>query len=184
MWFPARRTPNTPITAPATRFPLLVSAFLTALPAVSSMPAYAQAVPANPVVWSLAPGARAATTTAATVQVRARIASGWHVYALTQQEGGPYPLRISAGDSSITIVHDGIVAPSAERQPTSPFGVPVEWYSGAVNIDVPVRLRASRASRDSVQLLVRYQACSDALCLPPRTVRLATPITRTAGAAR
>lgn len=146
---------------------------------VSSPPAQ----PVERVKWVVTRVTRAAWGDTQFVQIGARIDPGWHVYSLTQQPDGPFPLRVtsaaSATGSSIWSVAGTVKGPVPERQPTSPFGIPVEWYSGAPQFSVPLVATAGvgatgGAGTSTVVLRVRYQACSDTLCLPPRTIELST----------
>ena len=113
------------------------------------------------------------------VQIGAQIDAGWHVYSLTQQPDGPFPLRVTgapaADGRARWAVAGPISGPEPERLPTSPFGIPVEWYSGAPQFSVPLVAGAGTGGR-TVVLRVRYQACSDTLCLPPKTIELSTRI--------
>ena len=99
------------------------------------------------------------------VQIGAQIDAGWHVYSLTQQPDGPFPLRVTgapaADGRARWAVAGPISGPEPERLPTSPFGIPVAG--------------AGTGGR-TVVLRVRYQACSDTLCLPPKTIELSTRI--------
>lgn len=135
------------------------------------------------------------------VQITAEIEPGWHVYSLTQSDEGPFPLRVSASTSAETKnvfsqpskseaskrkatnenrkwrVITGVRGPKPEVQPESPFGIPVEWYSGTAKFTVPLSRRDQNVGEStpgtaSLVLRIRYQACSDRLCLPPRSVDL------------
>lgn len=114
------------------------------------------------------------------VQLAAQIEPGWHVYSLTQQPDGPFPLRVTDGKPSTGspgwAVAGAVKGPVPERQPTSAFGIPVEWYSGSPQFSVPLVRQGESAHGVSTLavLRVRYQACSDTLCLPPKTVELST----------
>lgn len=106
------------------------------------------------------------------VELGARIDPGWHVYSLTQDPDGPFPLRVTVpaptGAASGWTIAGAVKGPAPERQPTSPFGIPVEWYSGAPQFSVPVVATPGKGANTTAVVRVRYQVCSDTLCLPPR----------------
>ncbi|HEY0928432.1 MAG TPA: protein-disulfide reductase DsbD domain-containing protein [Gemmatimonas sp.] len=142
---------------------------------VSSLPVQ----PVERVKWAVTRVTRAVRGDTQFVQIGAQIDPGWHVYSLTQQPDGPFPLRVtsgpaSAGSNTPWTVAGTVKGPVPERQPTSPFGIPVEWYSGAPQFSVPLIANAAASGTSTAVLRVRYQACSDTLCLPPKTIELST----------
>lgn len=136
--------------------------------------------PAERVRWVVGKVTQTARGDTQFVQLAAQIEPGWHVYSLTQQPDGPFPLRVSDGKPSTGsqgwAVAAAVKGPVPERQPTSAFGIPVEWYSGSPQFSVPLVRQGVSAHgvSTSAVLRVRYQACSDTLCLPPKTVELST----------
>jgi hypothetical protein len=107
------------------------------------------------------------------------IDAGWHVYALTQEPSGPYPLRIRSSEDSGWQLRGAPRGPAPERQPTSVFGIPVEWYNSGAVILVPLERHGRTLFRRAPRLAVRYQACSATLCLPPTQVEvLSTEVAR------
>jgi thiol:disulfide interchange protein DsbD len=126
----------------------------------------------KPVKWTLvgnnAPRAVVAGRTVP-ITVQAQIAKGWHIYSLTQQAGGPIPLRFALQGAPDVAVRGLIKAPKPDKYFDKNFGMTTELYSGTPSFTIPVGVpgRASGARR--VDLTARYQVCSDKLCLPPRT---------------
>jgi thiol:disulfide interchange protein DsbD len=130
----------------------------------------------RPVRWSVVPrGSPLRVTPGRTValQVQADIAKGWHIYSLTQKSGGPIPLSIKLVDGADVIVRGVIKAPQPERMFDKNFGIDTELYSGTARFTIPVGVpgRALSGFR-KFQVAVRYQVCSDSLCLPARTEKL------------
>jgi DsbC/DsbD-like thiol-disulfide interchange protein len=101
------------------------------------------------------------------IHVRASVASGWHVYALTQKHGGPKPLAFAIeGASGFALGH--ATGPAPQRAYDAEFGLETETYSGAPEFTIPVVRKAGSASgSQNLRLVIRYQACSANLCLPP-----------------
>ena len=139
----------------------------------------------DPVHWtaeideeSLAPGAKV------TVNVRATIDAGWYIYSITQGEGGPVPSKISlAAEQPFTL--------AGEVEGTKPtvkfdqnFSMEVEMHESQVSYTVPVQVSADAGSDvKEMHVRARYQACTNRVCLPAQTERIALPvaITPTAG---
>lgn len=115
--------------------------------------------------------------------VNVAIDNGFHVYGLKQHEEGPSPLVVRAVDSEFVKANGAIVAPKAEQVAKSSFGVPVEWYTNKAMFSVPVRVAPNAASTTSVRISVRYQACSNSVCLLPQTIELTQPLAIRARAA-
>ena len=130
-----------------------------------------QAQGPDPVRWSVAiVPTRGGTPDVVTLAVTASIEPGWKVYSLTQTSGGPYPLRIAPGGESVVLA-GAVTGPTPIVQETSAFGIPVEVYGGEPRFVVPVRV-GSGGSKAGAELRVRYQACTETTCLPPRTATL------------
>ena len=135
--------------------------------------AFAQA-PAR-VAWSvrdaaapeLRPGAEVAVTVVAAIE------PDWHIYSLTQKEGGPIALSISVPSGEPFVLAGAVSGPKPEVQSDATLGIPVEWHSGTTEFRVPLKVAAGGA-RGVVEgrIVVRYQACSTNICLPPRSVTL------------
>ncbi|HKR07778.1 MAG TPA: protein-disulfide reductase DsbD N-terminal domain-containing protein [Gemmatimonadaceae bacterium] len=136
----------------------------------------------KPVRWSLVGGETPREVAAGRtlpITVQADIAKGWHIYSLTQQAGGPIPLRIAVQGAPDVIVRGVIKAPKPDKYFDKNFGMTTELYSGKPRFIIPVGItgRAGKGVR-RVEVTARYQVCSDKLCLPPRTdtVRVALSV--------
>lgn len=139
----------------------------------------------TPVVatWSAAP-VRAVTRapSQAVIRVRGSIIPGWHVYSLTQKPGGPKPLSFQL-ESANGFSLGAVKGPVPQTAYDAEFRMKTETYSGSPAFDIPIRwARALPAGTTGLKLTVRYMACSDKLCLPPRkevlTVQLQSPRTK------
>jgi thiol:disulfide interchange protein DsbD len=149
---------------------------LALLTALASAPALA--APPNPAHWTvealpakpLAPGARFTLTLAS------HIDPGWHIYAMEEPDGGPIATQIGLGpDDPLTLVKideppPQWVADPVLRQPTGIF-------QGAANFTLHLQLPRKPVPHDTVlHVMVRYQSCSDRLCLPPHTETIPVPL--------
>ena len=115
-----------------------------------------------------------------TVNATAQIDPGWHIYSVTQGAGGPFPTRfvIPAGPFRLS----GAVAspkPVVEMDPN--FGIQTETLAGNPVFRVPVQVTVEAPGTQTLHVNVRYQACDESNCLPPRTDKLSLPIALVAG---
>jgi thiol:disulfide interchange protein DsbD len=148
----------------------------TAAPAQS--PAASQTA-RDPVVWagtaappSTAPGAKVSVTLAAT------LATGWHIYAITQRPGGPTPLDITVAPGQPFTLAGAIKSPDAELKFDPNFGIDVQTFALRAEFTLPVAVAATApAGKQVLTIEARYQACNASICLPPRTDRVQVPIT-------
>jgi DsbC/DsbD-like thiol-disulfide interchange protein len=109
--------------------------------------------------------------------VQADIAKGWHIYSLSQKPGGPIPLSIKLVDAADVIVRGVIKAPQPERVFDKNFGIETELYSGNPRFTIPVGVPGrSLTGFRKFHVGVRYQVCSETLCLPPRSEKLAVAL--------
>jgi thiol:disulfide interchange protein DsbD len=126
----------------------------------------------KPVKWSVVGGnaARAVIAgRAVPITVQADIAKGWHIYSLTQQAGGPIPLRIGVQGPPDVSLRGAVKGPKPEKYFDRNFGMTTELYSGSPRFTIPIAVAARARGARQVQVSARYQVCSDKLCLPPRT---------------
>jgi hypothetical protein len=130
----------------------------------------------RPVKWTVVGGNQTRQVMpgrALPIVVQAEIASGWHIYSLSQKAGGPIPLRLDLVGAADVIIRGLIEAPKPERTFDKNFGIETELYSGTPRFTIPVGVATrSLAGVRKLQVAARYQVCSDKLCLPPRTDKL------------
>ncbi|MFN2317913.1 MAG: cytochrome c biogenesis protein CcdA, partial [Gemmatimonadales bacterium] len=151
------------LTRPACSFALL----LLFVPPVEEASAQVE----RPVQWMLEPAAAAvggadiAGPDSVVFRLAARIDEGWNLYAPTQPAAGPYPMEVGVA-AGWRMVGD-LVAPRPRRLPDRNFGIISEVYRGPQEFLLAVRPDGGEGS--SLEVLVRYQACTRTYCLPPRT---------------
>jgi len=136
-----------------------------------------RALSIRPVRWSVVPRSSPLQVTpgrTVPLEVQADIAKGWHIYSLTQKAGGPIPLSIKLTDAADVIVRGVIKAPQPERIFDKNFGIETQLYSGIARFTIPVGVPGrSLSGFRKFHVSVRYQVCSETLCLPARTEKLA-----------
>src|SRR6266851_4304905 len=121
----------------------------------------------GPVEWSLSTDAASvAPGSAVLLRLKAMIAPGFHLYSLTTPQGGPIATTIRITSPEIAGV--SIYEPKPERHTDPSFNIPVETYSGEVDFLISATLKKDAAEGPlMLDATVRYQACSDRICLPP-----------------
>jgi hypothetical protein len=149
-------------------------------PAVMSpTPAAAPQDGGLPVVWKATPAAsslRAGGTVRVTLSVA--IATGWHIYAMTQGPGGPTPLGIEVPKGQPFTLAGKIQAPPPDVTFDQNFRIDVAQHEGSARFVLPVAVAPSAAAgKTSMSVSARYQACNASICLPPETVTLRVPVT-------
>jgi|SRR5579871_4415402 len=111
------------------------------------------------------------------VTLAAKVAEGWHVYALKQLPNGPTPLRITV-DQNPLATRAGEPKGSAPTTVHDPaFDLDTPLYSKAFSVSVPLTLAATaKAGKQVIPVTVRFQTCNGKICQPPKTVHLSAPV--------
>lgn len=107
--------------------------------------------------------------------VQATVQDSWYIYSMEQPENGPFPLRFRTPAGSGMSV-GRVTAPAPRVSYDQGFRMRVGKYYGKPVFSVPVTLTATASA---VSLEVRYQACNDNICLPPRTKTVRVSLPRT-----
>lgn len=126
--------------------------------------------PSDIVKWSTTPGKAAAQ-----VVLSATVADGWHIYALSQATGGPTALKITTPVGSPYQIQGQIVDTGATRHFDTNFNMETLYYTKSASFNLTLKPASSPAT-ETAPIDVRFQACSDRLCLPPYTAHLTASI--------
>lgn len=106
----------------------------------------------------------------------AEIAENWHLYALEAVERGPVPTKIFLADAQ-PFELGKIDAPEPIETDDNSFGVVTKFYEESADFKLPLKVsEKATAGKQMLQLKVRFQACSNEMCLPPKTLTLETPV--------
>jgi DsbC/DsbD-like thiol-disulfide interchange protein len=134
---------------------------------------------ASPSESALAPGDSFA------LKIRADIAPGWHIYGLHEPAGGPTALGLILSDDSAALAAGEATGPAPLKKFDRSFNLPTQTYSGAVELQLPLKLKADLAAGPhTLPVKIRFQSCSDRECRPPRTVQLDVQVDVVPDAAR
>jgi thiol:disulfide interchange protein DsbD len=125
--------------------------------------------PLDPVQWSLRSDLlRVRPGDSISLRLTATIEPGWHLYSLTTPKGGPIPTTatLRAGALQKAVFYQ----PAPDRRFDQNFNLDTETFANqaALLVSGVVPSDAHTGSLD-VTAAVRYQACSDRQCLPPKT---------------
>jgi thiol:disulfide interchange protein DsbD len=166
----------------------LALASLTALLFLHAVSDSARAQFENPIRFSAKAEpveARHGETVALTIT--ATIKQGWHLYALpwATTDEGPIPTTLTF-DLPSGLRLQGSLQQSQPKSAHDPnFDMQVQWFAETARFTQKFRVDDNHAlGAASVAASVKYQACTDEVCLPPRTEKLVAQITVVEGAAR
>jgi thiol:disulfide interchange protein len=135
-------------------------------------PAFASRL--NPVSWALqAQPQMAAPGSTIVLRLHAQIEEGYHLYSFTTPAGGPIKTTASL-QSGPDFKAVGTYQATPDRHVDPNLNVPVETFANGVDFLVRTAIGADASSGEKMLAVkVRYQACSNEICLPPAT-RIAT----------
>jgi thiol:disulfide interchange protein len=139
----------------------------------------AAAVSAQTVVrWAARVEPAVAVKAGSTIEVTldARIDPGWHLYALTQEGGGPQPLVIAVPPESPFKLAGPVIAPLPITAPDANFNIDTQYHAEEATFYVPVTVPASGSGRSTLDLDITLQTCTDRFCLPPKTERISLSV--------
>jgi thiol:disulfide interchange protein DsbD len=138
----------------------------------------------NPVSWSLqAEQEKVAPGSTVILRLHAQIADGYHLYSFTTPGGGPIKTRARL-QSSPDLKEFRVYQPKPDRHQDPNLNVSVETFKSGTDFLLLTVLANNASTGDKILTAsVRYQACSDQICLPPVTKMATTSITVQPGAA-
>jgi len=131
----------------------------------------------NPVSWTLNSTKSVKAGAKLEVRLSANISSGWYLYSLTQPAGGPNATRITVASEPTFKLAGTIKAPPPKIKFDENFGINTESYAGNVSFTIPLQVSPeAQAGKQTLAVNARFQVCNDTTCLPPRTVKVETPV--------
>ncbi len=133
----------------------------------------------NPTKWTLessAKGKAVKKDEAIKADLKAEIENGWHLYAIEQPEGGPFPTKITLPENTAFLISGKVESstPIVKADPNFPIdGKPLEtkYFEKQAVFTVPLT-SLNDQSADVLAINVRFQVCNDTVCLPPKTVKV------------
>lgn len=122
----------------------------------------------DPVQWSLSSDVqRVRPGDSIAFQLTATIEPGWHLYSLTTPKGGPIPTTATLKGGPVQSA--AFYQPAPDRRFDQNFNLDTETFADKAPLLVSGVVPVGTTDGDvDVTTEVRYQACSDRQCLPPR----------------
>ena len=110
-----------------------------------------------------------------TATIRFRVNPGYHVNSNAPADEFLIPLRCTWTEDVVKV--QDVLYPKPQMQKFAFSEKPMSVYEGDVKTQVKFKVPAS-APRGLIQLTgkLRYQACNDRMCLPPRTLEVKVPL--------
>ncbi len=128
----------------------------------------------NPVSWSLesdAKGKSLKSNSTFKVKLKAAIEGEWHLYAVEQPEGGPFPTKITIAENSPFVIEGKPISPEPITQFDKNFNIETKFFAKTAEFNLNIKSSGETKS-DDLAVNVRYQVCTNELCLPPKTVKV------------
>ncbi len=139
--------------------------------------AAANAQKLDPIQWTLTSGTtKAPPGSSIPLHLKATFQEGWHLYSLTTPQGGPIPTTAALAENP-AVKDAKLYQPPPNRQFDKNFNLDTETFEKQV--DLPLTATLAPDAKGSIELTanVRYQACNDRQCLPPRKKTAAFTVT-------
>lgn len=128
----------------------------------------------NPVSWSLESNAKGKTLKSGEkiqAKLKAKIEGNWHLYAVEQPEGGPFPTQITIVENLPFEIDGKITSPEPITKFDPNFEIDTKFFGEKAEFNFPVKSN-SETNGDILAVNVKYQVCDDKVCLPPKTVKV------------
>ncbi len=162
----------------------MTKTLLRFVPSFLACAVLAAAAAPDPIQWKLTLDAPSAPPGAKLIgRLTAVLEPGWHLYSPTTPPGGPNPTTLAlAPDPSIATAR--FFQPKPDRKFDPNFQLDTETFENQVTFVVEADL-AGTAAPGALKLMaqVRYQSCTDKICLPPKKKTAEAVITVAASAA-
>jgi thiol:disulfide interchange protein len=122
----------------------------------------------DPIQWTLTSKvAKAPAGATVPLHLKATFQEGWHLYSLTTPAGGPIATTAELAENP-AVKGSKLYEPPPMRQFDKNFNLDTETFEKEV--DLPLTAELAPGAKGAIELIanVRYQACNDRQCLPPR----------------
>jgi hypothetical protein len=104
-----------------------------------------------------------------------QVKNGFHVNSTTPDDEYLIPLRLTFNQGPLQVAD--ITFPKPKMQTFQFATKPMSVYEGDIRTTAKLKIPANAPA--GVQTLIgklRYQACNDRMCLPPRTLEIKVPV--------
>jgi hypothetical protein len=107
----------------------------------------------------------------ATAKIRAQLQAGYHVNSDKPADDYLIPLKLTWTANPLEAAE--VVYPKPQMEKTDFSPKPVSVFSGS--FEIQTRFKAPATAPNGMAILtgkLRYQACNDRMCLPPKTIEV------------
>ena len=109
------------------------------------------------------------------VEITIQVKNGYHVNSTTPSDEYLIPLALTFTGSALPV--EGIVYPKPKMQKFEFSPKPISVYEGDIKTTTRVKIPSGTPSgMTHLTGKLRYQACSERACLPPRTLEVKVPV--------
>jgi thioredoxin:protein disulfide reductase len=112
--------------------------------------------------------------------VTAAIANGWHINSVKPLDDFVIPSELKFDPATAELLHADF-PPHELKDFTFSGGKKLAVYEGTISIPFQARLKSGAAA---IKATLRYQACNDSVCLPPKSVSADIPTNVVAAAGK
>lgn len=133
-----------------------------------------QAAP-DTVQWhvAVAPAATVHAGQRTAIELTGQILTGWHVYGLKQHADGPTELRFKVDDNQVAQQLGAPTGTETIQRVDPGFGFEIQYYTDSLKLSLPIAVKPQASTgKQQIPVSVRFQSCSERICLPPATVHL------------
>ncbi len=148
------------------KFFIIFSFLVFALPTIS----FSQ----NPTKWSLesdAKGKALKKDETFKAKLEAEVEQGWHLYAVEQPEGGPFPTQITIAQDAPFLIAGKIESPKPITKLDPNFQIETKFFERQAEFNLQVKA-TGETNADDLAVNAKFQVCNDTICLPPKTVKV------------
>ena len=155
--------------------------FFRPIPACGALLVWAVLLPWSPAqtdtILTIAPPGKVLATTGetATASIQVRLRPGYHINSHTPSDEYLIPLRLQWKGEPLEVAE--ISFPEPQMESYSFADKPLSVFTG--DFEVTSRFRVPKDAPAGSRVLtgtLRYQACTDKLCFPPKTVTVRLPV--------
>jgi thiol:disulfide interchange protein DsbD len=111
----------------------------------------------------------------AEIKLNAQLRTGYHANSNTPSDEYLIPMRLTWSTSPLEVAE--VVYPKAQMEKYSFSDKPLSVYTGDFEVVTKFKIPSSATPGQAVLTgKLRYQACTDRMCLPPKTVEVTLPV--------
>ncbi len=122
----------------------------------------------EPVHWTYT--AKKITDTSYDLHITANIEEGWHIYAQKQPEDAVSQATVIQFNSHPLVTYVGLVKEEGKVEVQKLLSIQIEQYFYANQVEFVQHISLRYPVKSNISGTIKYQACTDRNCLPPRKV--------------